>query len=354
MKMQDTKDLSNSPIKNRTSNIELLRIVLILMIITHHILYHGLGLFVNNNSEQLNHPTIYFKLFIESFIVIAVNAFIFISGFYGMKFKIRSILDILLQAVFYSVGIYILYYFYDHSIWSSRSFLLAFFPISTGVWWFITAYFCLMFFAPFINSGFESLKKEQIKIILIGFLLIDCFSGFLLNSVISGHGYTLFHFITIYILARYIKTYQTDYKNALLLLTASTLLIFSIAILLLHMGKYNTLALLFSHNNPLIIFSAIMLFFTFKKLNFQSKFVNLIATSVLGIYFIHDHFYFRVMIKEISLEIQKDLLGIEPILMYILMVSFIFSFCSGIELSRKYFHDNIMNKLKVQFDSSFK
>ena len=62
----------------RKSNIELLRIILIIMIITLHYLNGGIGgALSNTNPNTFNY---YLITFIESLCIVAVNVFIIITG----------------------------------------------------------------------------------------------------------------------------------------------------------------------------------------------------------------------------------------------------------------------------------
>jgi len=95
--------------KNRASNIELFRIVLMLMIITHHVIVHGLGL-KNITSQDYNVTSYsYIEILLNSFFVIGVNGFVFISGYFGIKFNLKRIISIVMQAIAYSVSFYLLF-----------------------------------------------------------------------------------------------------------------------------------------------------------------------------------------------------------------------------------------------------
>lgn len=74
----------------RQSNIELLRLVCILMITVHHLIC--LGITLNVHAGDAN----YMKAFwaITGFLYIGVNVFILISGYFGIKFKWRKVLDL--------------------------------------------------------------------------------------------------------------------------------------------------------------------------------------------------------------------------------------------------------------------
>lgn len=88
--------------KQRASNIELLRIVLILMIIILHYLNGGMGgllLHVRENSTNY-----YLGHLLESFCIIAVNVFILITGYFSVNktnISVSKVIRLLLIMIFW-------------------------------------------------------------------------------------------------------------------------------------------------------------------------------------------------------------------------------------------------------------
>lgn len=76
--------------KNRESKFELLRIVCMIFVITEHLVPHitdmqnvyGVGYYVGNIAN--------------SFCVVAVNCFVLLSGYFGIKMKLKKILQLVL------------------------------------------------------------------------------------------------------------------------------------------------------------------------------------------------------------------------------------------------------------------
>lgn len=92
----------------RESGTELLRILLMLMIITHHLIVHGAKLeLLGSNSLLIDSRTNPYP-FLNSFFVIGVDGFIFISGFYGINYKLKGLVNIILQVIFYSLVLLVL------------------------------------------------------------------------------------------------------------------------------------------------------------------------------------------------------------------------------------------------------
>lgn len=89
------------PGKVRNSNIELLRIVSMLMIVILHFLMHGQIL--KWSAFGSKEYAIYWM--IEAFVFVSVNAFVLISGYFLClsEFKVSRLIKIWFQVLFYSI-----------------------------------------------------------------------------------------------------------------------------------------------------------------------------------------------------------------------------------------------------------
>lgn len=318
----------------RESNIELLRIVLIMMIISHHIIVHGLDLrSITNSNFQVKDST-YIELVLNSFFVIGVNGFVFVSGYFGIKFNIKRIISILIQAVFYSLTFYLIAFAMNQIEFSLASFWKAFFPISTNVWWFITTYIGLYFIAPFLNAGMKSIEKQELSYVFLGLFILNCILGSYWGGI-SGNGYTLFNFIFIYLIARLMRQNDLKIDKAKLTLLFSFMVTSIWAIILLYFDDHESVWQLFYYNNPLLILSAISLFFIFHKLKLKfNKYINLLAQTVLGVYMIHDYHRHRKFLIEIVNSLSDNYDSFIFVMLLAMLVVGIFLFCSLIELLR--------------------
>lgn len=85
-------------VKDRESNIELLRIVLIFSIILHHLVYH-------NSLNYLAGDNFKIAEILGGFAKVAVNCFILIMGFFANKSKwnIKKAIKIVAESLFYSL-----------------------------------------------------------------------------------------------------------------------------------------------------------------------------------------------------------------------------------------------------------
>jgi len=331
----------------RKSNIEVLRIVLMLMIILNHLIYYGLGVKnIETGSFQFDNSG-YIKVIVDCFLVNAVNTFVFISGYFGITFKLRTVISYVSQALFYSIILFLVFSYFGHHSLCLSNFFYSFIPISRPVWWFISIYLGLYFIAPYLNKGVETMDKDVLTITLGGLLFFNCFSGFFFKTF-SERGYSIFNFMVIYLIARYIKKYRIRLKVPLFHYFFLTLLIVIGVLTLVHFNKSSQIFKLFSYNNPLLIASAIMLFFVFYEIEIKyNKLINLIATQVLGVYMIHDYPSLRNVIANYIKGLENCFRDTPWLIVFSVVLT---AFCillvaAAVEGIRKFFFEKILDWL---------
>lgn len=88
----------SSPKTTRSSNFELLRIICMLFIVLGHLImaHNDVGV----GEYMVSH-------IIRPFSVVAVNIFVMISGYFGIKFKLERLIKLCTQTWFYSVGAFL-------------------------------------------------------------------------------------------------------------------------------------------------------------------------------------------------------------------------------------------------------
>ena len=167
-------------IKTRESNIELLRIISIILIICFHYVYKSNFLYTELNINTLFIKNMWF------FGELGVNLFILITGYYMLKNKVslKKIILLIFQIFFYNFLLYSIGYFIGYNSFELNIFLI--FPIITSKYWFATAYLLVYILSPFFNKLINSLKKTEYKkfiiINLIIWSIIPTVFGFFYNS----------------------------------------------------------------------------------------------------------------------------------------------------------------------------
>lgn len=278
----------------RESNIELLRLVVMGMIVLHHFIFHGLGLYRFLQFDEvaiMDVADTRYALVADSFLICGVNVFVLISGWFSIKFKARSFVKLFAICSFFAILGYAIYLIISGlNGWGYMAIALRFvkraiFVISSKTWWFIQLYFILMFLSNPINKYIEVASRKSLLLTILVFLFLNVYLGWIRGVEFVKDGYNLFNFIMLYLIGRYLKLYwkndYTAYKDLMLFLVASVATA-ATALMLDKIGGNVYMAL--SYNSPFVIIGAIALLLLFTKMHFTSTIINYLAASSLAIY----------------------------------------------------------------------
>ena len=348
--------------KERKSNIELLRIITMIMIVFHHFAVHGKFNFPID-SISINRIWI---LFIWIFGKVGVNIFVLISGYLlinSKKLKITKVIKILSQLIFYSVSIYIVLVLFKLVPFSKKHFLYCFFPITFNTWWFASSYIILYLLSPFINKFANCIDKKTYKNLLIFMFCIWCVIPTLINKPLQSNN--LIWFVFIYLIGGYIRLYKDHIKikhpySKTLILIALTLT--SSILISLFQSKLpsmiNSPTYFYSMNKLPILLTSLVIFMAFKNMNIKTnKFINKVAITTFGIYLIHDNPYIRKFLWQMLFKNSKYIDSSILIPYSIMACLLVFISCSIIEylritlIEKKYM--NIVYKYENKINNYF-
>ncbi len=305
--------LKPAPPKERDGRFEILRILAMFMIITMH--YLGNGFLLNPLSTDKTPANIGFWA-VEALCFASVNVYVMISGYYSVdtRFSLRKFIKLWCEILFYSVFIGLICFatgiesFEEHANLYELQYLV--FPVSNGHYWFATAYMMLMLIAPFLGRGFKALNKLQHGFILIVLLVFTCVfkSIFPMHMLgLEDHGCSLQWFITLYVLAAYIRLYglpfcKTKAGSALSYVCYALLVVPCIIVMYglesgdlkgIHFG--NASLLVDDYNHLLVLLSSIGLFMFFVHMKpikgKAAAVISKISACTFGVYLIHAHLY---------------------------------------------------------------
>lgn len=287
--------VKTAPCKQRDSNIELLRIIAMMLVVAIHAGFTSLGKptpdFLHAKPGQA--AFIFADMAVS---VVCVNTFVFISGWFGIKFKPVHICSLLFQTLFFSVLIFMCLCFADSGKWLTPDNLGSILMLHSSDYWFIKSYILLSLFAPILNLFFEQAGKRAIEIFLIIFFSIQSVFAWLSINGISEFcgGYSAVSFIGLYLLARYVRVYGSGIRIMSKSSTFYFAVFFGIAFLqatvafAVTMCGFSCTGRLFTYTNPLVIVQSLCLFLAFARMNtFRSRAVNYIASSCLAVYLLH-------------------------------------------------------------------
>lgn len=328
-----------------------------LMIIFYHFLVHGAGIKGPLENYSISDNTSVLYILLKSFLVIAVNCFVFISGFYQIKFKLKTVLVLLLQVLFYSILFTLIGKAISYKTYSMIDYAKALWPLFSGVWWFITAYIALYLLSPLLNTASNFLPQKKFLLVVINLTLLNFGFGFFFGATPIGalNGYSLISFINIYLLAQYIKKH-VDTKlleqYAFPIYVVNSLLIFFMAFIIIVLDIERGIGKIFDYNNPLVLLAAIGFFFSFKRLRLDSHHINNISPYVLGVYLFHDHPLMRIFLIDNLYEFSINMAGWVHFIILFCMTLFVFLIGFSVDKVREFLTAPIlgllMNKLKLE------
>lgn len=159
----------------RLSNMELLRIIAMLLVLFVHVNYFSLGA-PNLTEITTSSVSSFFRIEFESLALVCVNVFVLISGYFGIRPKIKSIANFLFQIWFFQFAIYVLCVLIGKIDFSYYGLLKNIVPQRR---WFIWAYLGLMLVAPMLNCFIEKTSKEALGKYLIIFFTLQFVFGWL-------------------------------------------------------------------------------------------------------------------------------------------------------------------------------
>lgn len=271
----------------RQSNIELLRIVSMLMIVLVHIDGASLGLpQIEGDFSQLSSRSAW-QIGVESLTIIGVNCFTLISGYFSIRLRWRSAAAYLLQCAFYSVGIYILLCLTGRATITPSQLLESAMVLTHTDLWYVPAYFMLMLLAPLINAGFDRLSRRHALYLTLALTAYNVWGGWLWHGGFNPTGYTVMQLVMVYCIGRCLALFRStliDHFRRPAIMWMGIYLLFTAGTSAF--ACYNP-PMAYAYNQPMVIGAAIAFFLCFASLNIQSNLINTAARSSFAVYLIH-------------------------------------------------------------------
>lgn len=192
----------------RESNMELLRIIAMLMITFHHFLIHkyrGSILYGDDLIDGWQIATI-----INGFVYIGVNVFVLISGYFGIKFKWKGVLNLFIFCAFYMMlSLVGQNYSGKIDISFSEIIIRSLTATTRTTKWFIPCYLALYFLSPLLNLSRDNLNKRQYIYALLILSVYCLWFGYIRQvAVFNNNGYTVGQFIWLYFIGGYIRRFN--------------------------------------------------------------------------------------------------------------------------------------------------
>lgn len=282
--------------QTRQSNIELLRFMSMLMIAIFHINGHAL-----ESGALLSSQWVAYNL-THTLTITATSVFVLISGYFGIHFKAKGVLNLYLRCFIWGLVGYLLYINCANTPPVKLTTLFGrFMPFTHNKWWFIITYLELYFLSPVLNAAIEMFDKKKHMLVILIFGFVTLYMGYCRETGEDTWGTSLSHFLWLYMIARYIKLYVSidsirKYRWLWVVgFILSSSLTFGLAILDAKLTLPHCLWP-YPYCSPWVLIGAISLLFFALSFTFESKVVNWFASSSLSSYLMDGSQYFGICV----------------------------------------------------------
>ena len=348
--------MSESRLQTRKSNIELLRIVLMLLIIAHHLVVNsGLTEMYDYQSPTLK---MYFFQCFGAFGKVGVNCFMLITGYFMVTSEItmKKWLKLFLEVKFYTISIYLLFLVFGRISFNYHQSLETLFSVVFGVGVnYADTFLVLYLLIPFLNVLARKLEFRAFSV-LLGIALtvmtiIPTFSLFL--SVLDKSNDTwnyLMWMIVLYLTGAYIRSYQDQFLDRIgLKMQVQKILLPALNLLavFLWIAFYDLFGVKHDMGSPywfvndankLLAFTcAVSLLLCFLSLDIKhSKIINGVASTTFGVFLIHTSGdYMRSFLWSTVFKVPEIYLSQYAAMKVICVVLMVFVTCALIDVLRQ-------------------
>lgn len=284
--------------KERNSNLELYRIIVMLLIVSSHYLHNsGLGECISQNPLSSN--SLFYLLF-GAWGKTGINCFVLITGYFMCKTEItlRKFLKLFLWVITYSILITAVFTIFGYHpegtliMWFKQIPLM---NITTGFTsCFLMFYLCI----PFLNILIRNMSKRQHVWIIILLLFIYTLHGSIPYLSVTMNYVSWF--ATLYFISAYLRLYPMKRDGDTKFwgwMTALSWGLSVVSILCCYLAQYRFMGsvrtglsyfFISDSNAILALTNGITSFMWFKNLKIKnSKIINTIAASSFGVLLIH-------------------------------------------------------------------
>lgn len=335
----------------RNSNIDCFKILLMVMIVAHHGIVHGLG-FENIQDATTGNQfgLIYFE--VNAFLGIAVNCFFWVSGYYQIKRRISRAIELITETMLYVLLLNVVLCL------TSNYSITNFFDILRIIkrvllfyqgYWFLSAYLIVFIFAPYLNKMVSVLSPNEKKEALAFLILVGSIGGFILKIASLDNGYSTAQGIYMYLVGALCRTddIQSLFKSKCKILKVAFVILGLLNGLLAYAfsvkGNGTAAWRMFSYNNPIMVFMAVVACLSVIYWSKRPKMVGNLgkwSQHTLAVYILTDYIPIRELVFS-PLNHLKSMNGLWIIVFIFLHASLLTLICIGIDCIRKSLYDCI-------------
>lgn len=297
----------------RKNNLDLLRIISMMMVVCGHFFTHGA---FAESVLAVGSANWYLANWMSALCKVSVDCFVLLSGYFQCTsvFKLKRVFSVWIQVVFWSLGLYTLTAVMGGTFSVSDA-LKSGMVITRKQYWFVTAYLLMYAVSPFLNCAIRAMNRKTH--LLCCWVLLGIFSvahNLVYVSDFGGvnGGASLIWFCVLYVVAAYIRLYvPVERKNRGKAFTVYGICASMIAverfaaykIMPLLFGEVMLESLFYSNNSIMTAAASIALLLAFRTVDVKNatvaRVISFFAPLAFGVYLIHDHPAVRPLLWEL-------------------------------------------------------
>lgn len=351
--MQEISSKISNPTSIRNSNMELLRIIAMVLVMIDHAGFMALGVPTAIQTHEV--PLLSFLTFSNMAIsIVCVDTFVLLSGWFGIKWHISKILQLIFQVLFFSTLVFtITCCLFPQKLLNIKCFSTILL-LNGNDYWFIKSYILLFLFSPILNKYIEGSSQKQLRMFLLLFYSVQTiYAWFCIDGARDFiGGYSVLSFIGLYTLARYIRIYESESCfsklksiHFLYIFLGIATLQSILAFIVTHIG-FPIAGRLFTYTNPVVIIQAMALVMIFAKMKvFHNRIINWISSSCLAVYLLHaNELVLRAYYAKFITSLFRNQTLVHAILLTALFIFVVFIISILIDKIRILLWNRIYNK----------
>ncbi len=301
--MEKDKALLNN-VNERNVSMDILRILAMAFIVVIHLVGNNMGLNdIENSFNNELEASYYVSAFVQCFVVVGVNLFFLISGYFGIKLKVKKVISLLAKVYILWIISHLICLGINgvESYGDGGDFAVALL-LGISKYWFVAVYLLLTLVSPLLNLIADKLDEKGAGYFVFATLVLYTVAGFVADFFYpyfgTGGGYLPAWASVVYIYGRLISKRRDRLPKSklgygLAYLTSCLVNFALVATLIaLKQGKWATH--MFSYNNVLVFVGAVALFMVFVRTAVTtnekaSKGIGFVAKYTLGVYLVHSN-----------------------------------------------------------------
>ena len=288
-----------APSTVRDSNLELYRIIVMLLIVAHHYV-------VNSGLTAADGPIYAAPLSWRSLVLLifgawgktGINCFVLITGYFMCKSQItaKKFAKLLFEVMFYRIAIFAVFWITGYEPFTFAGLIKVIIPVRSIGIDFVKTFLVFYLFIPFLSVLIQHLNERQHI-----YLMLWCGFTYVFLGTVPGFSVTMNYvswFSVLFVIASYISLYPKrifQKSKVWAWMTMGCIIISVLSVLACvwlgsRIGSNMAYAFVTDSNTFLAVATGVCAFMLFKNMRIgYSRFINSVATSTFGVLLIHAH-----------------------------------------------------------------